>query len=81
MMAKRYDQLDKLKQITKFMEDHNILKLKTDEFQIERGRPEDAVDLAQKKEMDENMKVETKRLVDIRLHCPYPCPHWTHENC
>jgi hypothetical protein len=76
MMAKRYDQLDKLKQIAKFMEDRNILKLKTDEFQIERGRPEDAVDLAQKKEMDENMKAEAERIAAIRLHCPFPCPHW-----
>lgn len=79
-MAKRYDRLDKLKQITKFMEDHNILKLKTDEFQIERGRPEDAVDLAQKKVIDENMKAEARRIAAIRLHCPYPCPHWPSEN-
>jgi hypothetical protein len=79
MMAKRYDQLDKLKQITKLMEDHNILKLKTDEFQIERGRPEDAVDLAQRKEMDEKEKEEVKRLAAIRLHCPFPCPHWPPE--
>jgi hypothetical protein len=76
MMAKHNEQLDKLKQITKFMEDHNILKLKTNEFQIERGRSEDAVDLSQTKEIDENMKAEVKRIADIRLHCPYPCPHW-----
>lgn len=80
-MAKKYDQLDKLKQITKFMEDHNILKLKTNEFQVERSRPEDTVDLAQRKEMDENMKAEARRIADIRLHCPYPCPHWPSENC
>jgi hypothetical protein len=81
MMAKRYAQLDKLKQITKFMEDHNILKLKTDKFQIERGRPEDAIDLAQRKEMNEKEAEECRRLAAIRLHCPFPCPHWTHENC
>lgn len=80
-MAKKHDQLDKLKHITKFMEDHNILKLKTNEFQVERGRPEDAVDLAQRKEMDENMKAEARRIADIRLHCPYPCPHWPSKNC
>ena len=79
MMAKHNEQLDKLKQITKFMEDHNILKLKTNEFQIERGRSEDAVDLAQKKEIDENMRAEAKRMADIRLRCPYPCPHWQSE--
>ena len=79
MMAKHNEQLDKLKQITKFMEDRNILKLKTDEFQIERGRPENAVDLVQKKELDENMKAEAKRIADIRLYCPYPCPYWPHK--
>jgi len=78
-MAKQNDQLDRLKQITKFMEDHNILKLKTDEFQIERGRAEDAVDLTQKKKLDEKMKTEAKRIADIRLNCPYPCPHWNSE--
>lgn len=79
-MAKQNEQLDKLKQITKFMEDHNILKLKTNGFQIERGRPEDAVDLAQKKELDENMKAEAERIAKIRLHCSYPCPHWPSES-
>ena len=75
-MAKHNEQLDKLKQITKFMEDHNLLKLRMNGFQIERGLSEDTVDLAQKKEIDENMKAEAKRIANIRLHCPYPCPHW-----
>ena len=79
-MAKKRDQLDKLKQITKFMEEHNILKLKTPEFQIERGTPKDARDLAQTKEMDESMKAEAMRIAQIRFHCPYPCPHWASEN-
>ncbi len=58
------------------MEDHNLLKLRMNGFQIERGLSEDTVDLAQKKEIDENMKAEAKRIANIRLHCPYPCPHW-----
>jgi hypothetical protein len=76
MMAEDSDLLDNLRKVTQFMEEHNILKLKTGAFQIERGRAEDASDLVEKKEVDERMRAEMERIAAIRLNCPYPCPHW-----
>jgi len=70
------DQFDKLKQIIKLMEEHNIIKFKKDGFHIERGKPEAAVDLAQRKEMDKKTAAEARRIAEIRVRCPYPCPHW-----
>ena len=75
-MAKAGEELNKLEQITKFMEDHNILKLKMNGFLIERARPEDASDLAQEGKLTKKMKEEAERIAKIRLNCPYPCPHW-----
>jgi hypothetical protein len=61
------------------MEGHNLLKVKMNGVHIERGRPEDAGDLAQKKQMDEEEKAEAKRIAEIILKCPNPCPHWRAE--
>jgi hypothetical protein len=76
IVAENSEQLDRLKQIAEFMEAHNIVKLKTGEFQIERGSAPDASDAAQRRELDENMKAEAERIALIRMNCPYPCPHW-----
>ena len=71
-MAKQYDQLDKLKQIIKFMEDHNIVKLKTNEFQVERGKRDSKANLDVKNrvismnELDLPLEVRKSILKKIR---------------
>lgn len=78
-MAKPNDCLGELKQVTEFMEKHDLLKVKMRGIHIERGRPEDASDLMQKKQLDAKEREEAKRIAKIRLNCPYPCPHWQTE--
>ena len=76
MMAKENDQIEIMGQIIRKMEEHNLVEVKIGDFHLKKEKPQDIVDTVKQRELDEEEKAEAKRIAEIRLNCPYPCPHW-----
>lgn len=78
-MAKENDQIKIMDQIIKKMEKHNLAEAKMGDIHLKKEKPQDVADTVKQRELDEEEKAEARRIADIRLHCPYPCPHWQSE--
>ena len=78
-MAKENDQIKTMGQIIRKMEEHNLVEVKIGDIHLKKEKPQDIADTVKQRELDKKEKVEAKRIAEIRLNCPYPCPHWQSE--
>ena len=75
-MAKDNKQLAMIDEIIKKMEKHNLVEVKIGDIHLKKEKPQDVADKVKLRELSEEEREEAKRIAQIRLKCPYPCPHW-----